>query len=50
VEFGVLIAAFIPFNDALLIAIVVIRATGVRIVGLEQLILFGTRVRVFLLC
>ena len=40
-EFGILIVATIPFNDPLLIAIVVIRTTGVRIVGLERLILFG---------
>ena len=48
-EFGILIAATIPFDDPLLIAIVAIRTTGVRIVGLEQLILLGTRVGVFLL-
>jgi hypothetical protein len=49
VEFGILIAAIIPCDNPLLIAIKAIRTTGVRIVGLEQLILLGTRVGVFLL-
>jgi hypothetical protein len=41
--------AVIPLDDPLLITIVVIRTTRVRIIGLNQLILLDTRVRIFLL-